>query len=433
MTPNWSEEIERDILALFIQDPSFAACVVDDLQPAHMSPSNAVMYGAVRDHYRKYGEIPTDSALFDTLRVVLGPKDAQYLRPAIVQVYREVKDANYVRNRVLEFINIRNLESSLSRASEHLISGSYEEAKGSVLAFREVGPRKVIDYFDDSVVIEEVEAIPTGILELDSYLLGGGLQRKREGIVVGGTGIGKSVLMLNFGAHAVKMGYRVLHIPLEDSREAVKRRYDCRFAGRHIKYGTKPTDEDRRMISAAKINGGSLQIREMISGKCTPSAIRMAVQAEKELPDLVIVDYLDVMRPDMRREDKRFEHEDIAIDLRGLAQEFECAVWVAKQADRAARNADKVGAENSSESYGPMRIADIVIGMARPPEQKRQGRSVLWLDKQRDGIDGKAVQCLDDRSRMLIRGMLTSDELDHPVREPVTAMDLIRNPRKEVL
>jgi hypothetical protein len=180
MNPNWSEEIERDILALFIQDPSFAACVVDDLQPAHMSPSNAVMYGAVRDHYRKYGQIPTDSALYDTLRVVLGPKDAQFLRPAIVQVYRTVNDANYVRNRVLEFINIRNLESSLNKASERLSTGSYMEARGEVLAFREVGPRKVINYFDDSVTVEETEAIPTGILEMDSYLLGGGCRGREK-------------------------------------------------------------------------------------------------------------------------------------------------------------------------------------------------------------------------------------------------------------
>jgi hypothetical protein len=57
----------------------------------------------------------------------------------------------------------------------------------------------------------------------------------------------------------------------------------------------------------------------------------------------------------------------------------------------------------------------------------------LWLDKQRDGIDGKAVQCLDDRPRMLIRGLLTEDEMDHPQREIRTAMDLVRNPRKEVM
>jgi hypothetical protein len=79
-----------------------------------------------------------------------------------------------------------------------------------------------------------------------------------------------------------------------------------------------------------------------------------------------------------------------------------------------------------------MRIADVVIGMARPPDQKRQGRSILWLDKQRDGIDGKAVQCLDDRPRMLIRGLLTEDEMDHPAREDSVGAQ-IRNYRKEVL
>lgn len=409
--PNWHEDIERGVVALFIQDAGFSACVIDELKPSHMSPANAVIYGAVRDYYKKYGVMPTDSALYDSLRTVLGPKDAQFLRPTIVTMYREIPDVDYIKTRVLEFINIRNLETSLTRASEYLLSGSYEEARGAILSFREVGPRRVIDYFDDSVLVEESEAIPTGILELDHYLLGGGLQRGREGIILAGTGVGKSTLSLNFGAHGVRLGYRCLHITGEDSRAAVKRRYDCRFAGRNIKYGTQLTEQDRRMIESAKINGGDLQIREVISGKFSPASVRMAIQAEPRTPDLVIVDYLDVMRPDTRREDKRFEHEEIAVDLRGVAQEFMVAMWINKQADRQSRHSEKVGSENMAESYGPARIADVVLGLARPPAEKQRGRISVILDKQRDGVDGRTIQCIDDRPRMLIRGVVTAEEL----------------------
>jgi replicative DNA helicase len=165
------------------------------------------------------------------------------------------------------------------------------------------------------------------------------------------------------------------------------------------------------MIETAKINGGDLQIREVISGKFSASSVRMAIQSEPFMPDIVIVDYLDIMRPDTRREDKRFEHEDIANDLRGIAQEFMVAMWVNKQADRAARHSDKVGAENMAESYGPARIADVVLGLARPPQEKQRGRILVILDKQRDGIDGRTIQCIDDRPRMLIRGVVTAEEL----------------------
>jgi replicative DNA helicase len=137
----------------------------------------------------------------------------------------------------------------------------------------------------------------------------------------------------------------------------------------------------------------------------------MAIQAEPYTPDIVIVDYLDIMRPDTRHEDKRFEHEDIANDLRGIAQEFMVAMWVNKQADRASRHSDKVGSENMAESYGPARIADVVLGLARPPQEKQRGRILIILDKQRDGIDGRTIQCIDDRPRMLIRGVVTAEEL----------------------
>jgi KaiC/GvpD/RAD55 family RecA-like ATPase len=412
MNPNWTESIERDILALFVQDAGFASCVLDELKVSHFSPSHSVIYGAVRDHYRKYGSVPADSALYDSLRSVLGPTDAQFLRPTITSVYREVQDSDYVRDRVLNFINLRNLELAVRRAEEAITTGSYDEAKESIMSFSEVGPRRVINYFDEDIEIIDAEAIPTGIPELDSYLLGGGLQRGRIGVIVAGTSVGKSALMLNFGAAAVRQGYRVLHITVEDSKESVKRRYDARFAGREVNRGGL-VDRDRQAIQAARMNGGDLHILSMISGRASPSAIRMAIQAlGKNRPDMLIVDHIDVMRPDFRKEEKRFEHFDIATDLRGLGQEFECAVWTGKQGNRQSRMAEVVSGESAGESYGPIQVADVVLGVARPLEERRKRQLTIYLDKQRDGIAGKPIGCSEDLAKMTFRGLIRGEELE---------------------
>lgn len=411
MNPNWTDEIERDILALFVQDPAFASMVMDELEPSHFAPAISILYSTVRGHYRQYGEMPGDAVLYDTVRSSVGVQDAQFLRPTVLALYREVKNAQYVIDRVVTFINLRNLESSIRSAEEHIVSGSYEEARAAVVSFREVGPRKMVNFFEDNEADDAVEGIPTGIPELDDYLRGGGHGRGRLGIILGGTGVGKSSLLVNIGAHDVRLGYRVLHITAEDSRKAVRGRYDCRLSGKNVSREGY-TDTDVHLINSARDTGGDLNICEMISGRCTPSSVRAHIQSlGLNKPDVVIVDHIDTMRADRHRDEKRFEHEDIATDLRGIAQEFNCAVWTGKQGDRMSRSAEKVGAENSAESYGPMRVADVVLGLARPPDLKKMNRLDIFLDKQRDGVDGRHIACVDDRYRMLIRGMITNEEL----------------------
>jgi hypothetical protein len=131
----------------------------------------------------------------------------------------------------------------------------------------------------------------------------------------------------------------------------------------------------------------------------------MVIQAMgSKRPDIVIVDHIDVMKSDTRRTEKRFEHEDIANNLRGIAQEFNCCVWTGKQGDRKSRLAEFVTGEHSAESYGPIRVADVVVAVARTSEDRKYRRLSLFLDKQRDGEAGRSVSCTEDLGRMLIQG-----------------------------
>ena len=400
---NWTEDIEHSIISLFIQDPQFATHVMGNMKSQHFSPPNAVLFGAIYEYFATYGGMPSDTAIFDFLCHTIGEKDAQFLRPRLMSLFRPVSDAGYVRDRVTTFLNLRNLEDAVRRAGEYVLSGRYEEARGAVFDFKEVGASSVIEYFSANSEVVDAEAIPTGIHELDGLLRGGGHQRRRLGVVLAGTSVGKSALLLNFGANAVKNGYKVLHLTIEDTGAAVKRRYDSRFACRDVRDGM--TDDDRKMIWSVRSFRGSLHIQEMMSG-ASPSAVRMAAQAMGGArPDILIVDHIDVMKSDSRREEKRFEHEDIATSLRSIAQEFDCAVWTGKQGDRRSRQSEYVTGENSAESYGPIRVADVVVAVSRPAEDRRNRRMTLWLDKQRDGEAGRSVVCTENLGQMLIQGI----------------------------
>ena len=66
-------------------------------------------------------------------------------------------------------------------------------------------------------------------MPLINKLLCGGLGDGDLGLIAGGPGGGKSWALVALGAHAVKLGYTVVHYTLELNEKYVGRRYDANF------------------------------------------------------------------------------------------------------------------------------------------------------------------------------------------------------------
>ena len=87
-------------------------------------------------------------------------------------------------------------------------------------------------------------------------------------------------------------------------------------------------------------------------------------------PDLVIVDYADIMKSTQHFNEKRHQLGHIYEELRGMAGEFDIPVWTASQANRSALEEDVIGAEKVSEDYSKVMTADFVMSMSRKVEDK---------------------------------------------------------------
>ena len=69
-------------------------------------------------------------------------------------------------------------------------------------------------------------------------------------------------------------------------------------------------------------------------------------------PDMIIVDYGDLIKPEFSRKDeKRHQLETIYEELRGIAQIHECPVWTASQTNRSGLNAEVITMESISEAF----------------------------------------------------------------------------------
>jgi hypothetical protein len=105
-------------------------------------------------------------------------------------------------------------------------------------------------------------------------------------------------------------------------------------------------------------------------------------------PDLVIVDYADLLRGVSSKKEMRHELESIYEDLRGVAGEYGIPIFTASQANRSALEQDVIEADKISESYSKIMIADFVLSLSRKVTDKIAGTGRWHIIKNRFGPDG---------------------------------------------
>jgi hypothetical protein len=216
----------------------------------------------------------------------------------------------------------------------------------------------------------------------------GGLGEGELGVVVAPSGIGKTWLLQSIAAGAIKRGFTIVHYTLELNETYVGLRYDTIFSGigtQNIKY---QKEEVKKIIDNLK---GKMLIKYYPTRAATVNTISAHLkQLElKEIkPDMVIVDYADILRDVSGMREVRHQLGSIYEDLRGLAGEFKVPIWTASQANRSALDEEFIDASKIAEAYSKVMIADFVLSISRKPEDKISHTARCHIIKNRFGVDG---------------------------------------------
>jgi replicative DNA helicase len=116
-------------------------------------------------------------------------------------------------------------------------------------------------------------------------------------------------------------------------------------------------------------------------------------------PDLVLVDYGDLLRPIKSHREKRTELETIYEELRGIAQIYELPLWTASQTNRSGLNAEVITMEAISEAFNKCFVADFICTISRTVEDKNNNEGRMFIAKNRSGPDGMVFPMfIDTRS-----------------------------------
>ena len=216
----------------------------------------------------------------------------------------------------------------------------------------------------------------------------GGLAGGEMGIVAAPSGAGKSWMLSALGAAAMKQGKRVLHFTMELNDTYSGTRYDTIFSGIEPKELKNNYDKLVKIVNKVP---GEIVIKYFPSRSITSHTLLAHVQQMEAVgfkPDLLVVDYADLLRASSRAEARYLELGAIYEELRSLAGELYIPCWTASQTQRSSINDEIIQADKIAESYGKIMIADFVMSLSRTSDDKQTNTARVHIIKNRFGPDG---------------------------------------------
>ncbi|MFA5659757.1 MAG: replicative DNA helicase, partial [Oscillospiraceae bacterium] len=245
---------------------------------------------------------------------------------------------------------------------------------------------------------EYVTGIPTGFIEFDKTT--SGLQKSDLIIVAGRPSMGKSSWAMNVAEYAaIEHKASVAIFSLEMSKEQLVQRMLCshgRVDAHKVRTGfLLPSDWPKLTAAAGKLSAAPVFIDD------TPAIsvleLRTKARRLKAAHDinLVIVDYLQLMRGTSQRSDNRQQEiSDISRSLKALAREIEVPIIAISQLSRAveSRQDHRPQLSDLRESGAIEQDADLVVLLMREeyyaPTEENKGIAELIIAKQRNGPTG---------------------------------------------
>jgi replicative DNA helicase len=322
------------------------------------------------------------------------------------QVFTAIGDADlqYVKDEFSAFCINQNLKNVIVQSVDLLKAGNYDRIKELVDKAMKVGVEADLgmDYvldFDERTDQINRSTIPTDWDTIND-LMDGGLGPGELGVVVAPSGVGKTWVLCALGAAAIRAGKTVVHYSMELSEKYVGSRYDTVFT--QIPSADLPNKKDDVKDKIRKLKG-KLIIKYFPPKGVSPKKLEAHIEkmtAAGNKPDLIIVDYADLLLSHTNKSDSTYgEQGGVYIELRGLGGELGIPIWTASQTNRTGIDAEVIEADKIADSYAKVMNADFIMSLSRKSKDKLNNTARMHIMKNRFGQDGITFPCKMDTNK----------------------------------
>ena len=354
-------------------------------------------------YYDKYHTTPS----LEVLKVELQKIDNDVLKISIKEELKQAyvssdEDLKYIQEEFTNFCRNQQLKKALMSSVDLLKAGDFDGIRMLVDGALKAGQDKNVGHEYNKDIEERYRensrtVIPTPWERIND-LLQGGLGNGDFGLIFGNPGGGKSWSLVALGGHAVKLGFNVLHYTLELGEDYVGKRYDAFFT--NINVG-KISDHKEKVSEIIPKLPGQLIIKEFPTGRATMSTIESHIDKCSGLgikPDLVIIDYVDLLSSRKKNRERKDEIDDIYSSAKGLARQLDIPIWSVSQVNRAGAQDKIIEGDKAAGSYDKLMITDFCMSLSRKKEDKAKNTGRFHIMKNRYGMDGLTFNVKADTS-----------------------------------
>ena len=257
-----------------------------------------------------------------------------------------------------------------------------------------------------------IKAIPYGMRDLDAIM--GGLWQSEFTIIAAGPSTGKTAFALDIAANVARNGFNVEFFSREMNRIQVATRLLSNtqlLKADQIKRPKQLFEEkdlSKALIEASgRISKLPITIDQTTS---TIQQIRNKCERKKENGklDVVIIDYLQLLKSSSKHESRRLEIEFISRELKLMSRDLNIPVVALSQLNREGQKSTKPKLNDLRESGSLEQDADNVIFLHNPKPDETISHGIVELEiiigKQRNGRTGN-IRMIFNRELMKFYGM----------------------------
>ncbi|UXR79035.1 DnaB helicase C-terminal domain-containing protein [Staphylococcus sp. IVB6227] len=251
----------------------------------------------------------------------------------------------------------------------------------------------------ESVLSEKPkELIKTGYGLLDYKIYG--FEKGQLNVIAARPSMGKTGFALNTMWNIAKAGYEVSFFSLETTGNLVVERLVAMIEGvplSDIKRPTELSTENTNKVMNALNKIKQFNINIFDESYLTPSRIREQASKKSDKPQVIFIDYLQLMTSDTPSNDRRVDVEKISRDLKIIANETGCIIVLLSQLNRGveSRNDKRPMMSDLKESGGIEADASMIFMLYRDDYYNRDevhedDKSELEVNvaKNKDGSTG---------------------------------------------
>ena len=356
--PN-SVEAEVSVLGAMLQDSAAVLRATEHLRPEDFyQPEHKEIFSVMMDLYLQRRPIDlvtlhTELARKGSLEGVGGNAYLMKILNSVptsanVKAYIDIVQEKSTMRKLIQacqkisgecFTQQTPLENILSSAEKAIFDIVMNQTDGETLVpLREVLV-KTYDQIDElSRLHGAIGGVPTGFIDLDNLLTG---LHPGELVIVGARpSMGKTSFAMNVAAHAsMNKGKKVAVFTLEMPREQIALRVLCSDAKvdmQRVRKGTLTSEDWIKLTESLTPMVAAPMYIDDTAG-ISPSILRSRcrrLMMEKGL-DLIVVDYLGLMRADGRVENRQLEVSEISRQLKAIALDLKVPVMACAQLSRA--------------------------------------------------------------------------------------------------